>query len=175
MINPVAGSLPIALCLLLTQVAAKASVNPVPQLPGSEEVGAGELTWFGMTVYEAILYAAEGEYQPQLPHALKINYQFSFSADQLARRSLEEIERLYGKQPDRDRLVEQLQAVFRDVEQGEHILGVHYPGQGAEFYSAGELLGRLENPRMAEMFFGIWLEPDTREPGLRNQLLGSRQ
>jgi len=173
--SPVARCLAIILCLLLNQAAAKASVNPVPQLPGSEQVGAGELTWFGMTVYQAVLYAAKGQYQPALPHVLKINYQFSFTADQLARRSLQEIERIYGAQSDRDRLLQRLQAVFRDVQKGEHILGVHYPGQGADFYSAGELLGRLESPELAEMFFGIWLEPETREPDLRKQLLGSRQ
>lgn len=175
MIKPRLESLLAVLCLLLGQAVAQASVNPVPQLPGSQQVGAGELTWFGMTVYQASLFAPEGEYQPDLPHALKIDYQFSFSAHQLARQSLKEIERIHGKQPDRDRLVQQLQAVFRDVKKGEHILGVHYPGQGASFYSAGELLGKLTNSRLAEMFFGIWLDPDTREASLRKQLLGSRQ
>lgn len=133
------------------------------------------MTWFGMTVYQASLFAAAGVYKPDLPHALKIEYAFSFSAYQLAKQSLKEIERIHGQQPDRDSLLEQLQAVFRDVENGDYILGVHYPGQGANFYSAGELLGRLESSELAEMFFGIWLNPDTREPRLRNQLLGSRR
>ncbi len=175
MIKPAFGSLLIIFGLLLSQATAKASVNPIPQLPGSQQVGAGELTWFGMTVYQASLFAAAGEYQPDLPHALKIDYAFSFSAYQLAKQSLKEIERIHGKQPDRDSLVEQLQAVFSDVKKGVHILGIHYPGQGASFYSAGELLGRLDNSKLAEMFFDIWLNSATREPRLRNQLLGSRQ
>ncbi len=127
-----------------------------------------------MTVYQASLFATDGVYQPDRPYALKIDYQFSFSANQLATRSLKEIERIHGKQLGRDDLVKQLQSVFCDVKKGEQILGIHYPGQGADFYCAGELLGRLENPQLAEMFFSIWLNPDTREPQLRRQLLGSR-
>lgn len=173
--TPFLAGLPIVLCLLMGEALARASDSHVPQLPRSQIVGSGELTWLGATVYQASLYAAEGDYQPALPHALKIDYAFGFSADQLARQSLKEIERIHGKQSDRDNLQEQLQAVFRDVEKGEHILGVHYPGQGAAFYSDGELLGRLESPRLAGMFFGIWLSPETREPRLRTQLLGSRQ
>lgn len=160
---------------LLVQVTAAASSTLIKELSEFNEVGTGKLTWLGMTVYQASLFSADGQYQALLPHALKIDYQFSFSARQLAERSLKEIERIHGEQVDRDKLVERLQAVFRDVEKGEYILGVHYPGQGADFYGSGEMLGSLDNPQLARMFFDIWLDPDTREPGLRSQLLGERK
>ena len=169
------GILPVTLTLLLNLSSVQASVSKVHELSGYEQVGTGDLTWLGMTVYQASLYAPAGKYQPSLPHALKIEYRFSFSAAQLAERSLTEIERVHGKQDDRDLLLEQLLAVFSDVQRGDAIVGVHYPGRGASFYSKGELLGRWENAQLAERFFGIWLNADTREPRLRSQLLGSRQ
>ena len=138
-------------------------------------VGAGQLTWWGNKVYDAVLYAPDGSYHPDHPHAIKITYRLSFSQEQLASKSLQEIERIFGAQPGREERLRELQAVFRDVTRGDHILGVHYPGKGAEFYSENVMLGRLENVKFAEAFFSIWLDPATREPDLRAQLLGYRQ
>ena len=162
----------IAAALLVFSAALPATVPRLPELGDAQRVGAGALTWFGMTVYQASLFAADGVYQADRPHALRIDYRFGFSAQQLASRSLEEIERIHGRQPERDALLVRLRSVMRDVAPGEHLTAIHYPGRGAEFYSAGELLGRLENAELAAKFFTIWLAPETREPRLRDQLLG---
>jgi hypothetical protein len=138
-------------------------------------VGAGQLTWWGMTVYDAALLAPGGTYNADHPHAIKITYRFGFSQEQLAQKSLEEIERIHGRMADRAATLEVLKAVFRDVAKGDHILGIHYPGQGAEFYSDDRPLGRIEDAALAAAFFSIWLDPATREPGLRAQMLGYRQ
>ena len=160
------------LWLLLAVFAVNARLDPVPELPGSEPVGTGEFTWLGMTVYQATLYAPDGVYEPQRPHALRIRYAFSFSRERLARTSVQEIERIYGPQQDGQQLMRRLSAVFRDVAKGDQIIGVHHPGEGAAFYSAEGLLGRLDDPLLAEAFFAIWLDPRTREPDLRERLLG---
>jgi hypothetical protein len=34
------------------------------------------------------------------------------------------------------------------------------------------LLGTIDDPVFARAFFAIWLDPRTREPQLRNRLLG---
>ena len=149
-----------------------ANINESIEQAQLSAVGTGELTWWGIKVYDATLYAQDGSYHPDRPHAIRITYQLKFSREQLARKSLEEIERIFGTQPDRDALFQQLQTVFRDVTPGDHILGIHYPGQGAEFYSEDVLLGRIEDERLAAAFFSIWLDPETREPDLRAQMLG---
>jgi len=152
-----------------------ANINePIEQAQLSAE-GTGELTWWGIKVYDATLYARDGSYHPDHPHAIRITYQLKFSREQLARKSLEEIERIFGTQPDRDALFQQLQTLFREITPGDHILSIHYPGQGAEFYSEGVVLGRIEDERLAAAFFSIWLDPETREPDLRAQMLGYAQ
>ncbi len=158
--------------LLMVQLSAHASIAAVPELPQLKLVGAGQLSWWGMTVYDASLYAPDGAYRPDRPHAIKITYQFNFSQDQLARKSLEEIERMFGAAPDREAVFKRLKSVFRDVTKGDHIVGVHYPGRGADFYSEKVLLGRIEAADLAKAFFSIWLNPKTSEPDLRAQLLG---
>jgi hypothetical protein len=154
---------------------ATAGMEPMSELPHCRLVGAGDLTWFGMTVYRAALCTLDGEYRPGQPHALEITYRFSFTRDKLARVSLQEIERIFGPQQDRDEVEARLRAVFRDVANGDRITGIHHPGQGAVFYGNDVLLGRIGDAALAEAFFAIWLDPRTREPALRSKLLGRDQ
>ena len=175
MISFIGRHLWVLLILVSSSFDLHASINEPIEQAQLKAVGTGQLTWWGIKVYDATLYARDGSYHPDHPHAIKITYQFGFSREQLARKSLEEIERIFGAQPDYDELLQELQTVFRDVTHGDHILGVHYPGKSAEFFSEGVLLGRLENVRLAEAFFFIWLDPATRVPDLRAQMLGYGQ
>ena len=44
-------------------------------------------------------------------------------------------------------------------------------GAGARFFVNGRLQREVREPGFATRFFGIWLSPQTSEPGLREQLL----
>ncbi|MDJ0807002.1 MAG: chalcone isomerase family protein [Gammaproteobacteria bacterium] len=163
--------------LLLTfplTVYSSAVMEPSSGIPDYHPVGKGKLTWLGMTVYEATLLTPNGTFEPEQPFALRIDYRFGFSRTELAQSSIKEIEKLHGKHPDKATLRSQLESVFRDVANGDHIIGVYQPGEGAAFYSDNQLLGRLDNPELAQTFFSIWLSPHTREPELRAQLLGEQ-
>ena len=59
-----------------------------------------------------------------------------------------------------------------DVRSGDRLVGVYLPGQGAVFRSGGRVLGRVDDAEFARLFFGIWLSPQTSEPGLRQALVG---
>jgi hypothetical protein len=170
--HPVIISAPLWLLLLWTGFSVYASVEQLSQPPASWRVGSGKLTWLGLTVYQATLYAPQGEYRADLPHAIRIDYRFSFDRRQLAHSSLQEIEKLFGRRQDGEQVVQRLASVFCDVAKGDHILGIHYPGRWAEFHCNGELLGRIEDAALARAFFAIWLNPRTSEPELRDQLLG---
>ena len=161
--------------LLVASLQAFAGSALLSQLTASGEVGSGRLTWWGITVYDATLYAPGGEYRPDQAFALRISYRLGFRSEDLARRSLEEIERIHGQQPDPDSLVQRLARVFPDVDSGDDIVGLHLPGKGAEFYHNGSLYGRIDDVALAQAFFSIWLDPRTSEPGLRAHLLGERQ
>lgn len=135
-------------------------------------VGTGKLTWLGMKVYQATLYSDQGRYDPSQPHALAIDYRFSFTREQLVDRSLEEIEQIRGDIDDREMWRQQLQTVMVDVDKGDQLVGVHYPGQKAIFFHNQTWLGEITDPELASFFFAIWLHPKTSEPDLRAQLLG---
>jgi hypothetical protein len=166
-------SILIGLCLLLAGQPAQSSGVDIAGHPTLRPVGSGVLTWWGVTLYEATLLAPHGEYRPDTPHALEIAYRYRFSRQQLARATLKEIERLQGRRADRDALIERFGDLFSDVDAGDRLTGVHLPGEGADFYGPEGYLGRLQDPQLAAAFFDIWLDPATREPALRRQLLGA--
>jgi len=43
---------------------------------------------------------------------------------------------------------------------------------GCRFYVGDQLQHEIRDPEFAEAFFAIWLDPRTRDPELRQQLLG---
>ena len=161
------------LCLLLMAGQAIAKGSHIEAYPELRPVGSGPLKWFGVTLYDATLLAPGGEYRPDTIYALEIAYRYDFSRKQLAKATLKEIERLQGRRADRKAVVERFSQLFADVSAGERLIGVYLPGEGADFYGPQGYLGRLDDPRLAADFFHIWLDPRTREPDLRRQLLGA--
>jgi hypothetical protein len=66
----------------------------------------------------------------------------------------------------------ELERAFPDVRPGDRLVGVHLPGQPLRFYYNGALYSEIQEPRLAQAFFGLWLDPRTSEPEMRRRLLG---
>ena len=64
-------------------------------------------------------------------------------------------------------------ASFPDVQDGDTLVGINQPGVGASFYMNGKLLGEVNDPEFAKLFFSIWLHPNSSQPAMRNAMLGS--
>ena len=64
-----------------------------------------------------------------------------------------------------------LQAALPDVKPGDRLLGLYQPGAGAVFKMGGRVVGEVPDAEFSRLFFGIWLSPQTSEPGLRQQLI----
>jgi hypothetical protein len=167
------GSLGLLLLLSLVTGSVNARLNPLDDYPSFQSVGSGELTWLGFKVYQATLYAPLGQYGSTRPHAIEIVYNMAISREQLAKTSLKEIEKLRGAPlANREGVLDQFEQVFCDVSDGDSIIGLHLPGEGARFYTGSEYLGRIDDPQLAAAFFAIWLSPASTKPELRSGLLG---
>jgi hypothetical protein len=165
-----------ALVLALPLAAAEASM---PGLPEAVPAGSGRLTFFGLQVYDARLWVAPQFRRSEFgahPLALELSYLRGFSARDIARRSLDEMQR---EQPldaaVAQRWQDELQRLLPDVKKGDRLLGVHRPGQGAEFFHNGRRLGLVADAEFARRFFAIWLGPATSAPQLRDALLAGTQ
>lgn len=162
----------VLLCLLSTGALA----NWQESLPEARVVGAGELRLFGLRIYSARLWSPEQPLGADSPIALELTYHRAISREQLVDASVREIRRLYGDAVAAAQLAgwrEQMLRAFVDVEPGSRITGVYLPGQGARFYAGPELKHEVRDQDFARAFFAIWLDPRTRNPELRAQLLGA--
>ncbi|RON42618.1 chalcone isomerase family protein [Pseudomonas frederiksbergensis] len=161
---------------LLALIGTHALANWQDALPGAHIVGAGEFRVFGFDVYNARLWSVARPLAPDQPFALELIYQRSISRDDLVKASVDEIKRLSGTSVSAEQLAgwqTQMQQSFVDVQAGTRITGVYLPGQGARFFVGQQLQHEVKDPQFARAFFDIWLDPRTRNPELRQQLLGT--
>ncbi|HHW63543.1 MAG TPA: hypothetical protein GX403_06235 [Rhodocyclaceae bacterium] len=167
----------LACCMLLALETGHALGLP-PQLAAStaglREVGRGELRWLGFKLYDAALWAsARGEAAIDGAHLLSIRYARAISSERLVSVSLDEMRRLgYADEARLARWGEVLAAALPAVAAGDTLAALHRPGEGAVFWHQDRPIGEIRDPELARAFFAIWLDPRTREPGLRAQLLG---
>jgi Chalcone isomerase-like len=161
--------------------ARRAWATPMPaevasELTASKLHGAGRLTWFGLSVYDARLWAGERFSAAQFdrePLALELQYARALQGKQIAERSLVEMQRFGAvAEADAARWLASMTQLFPDVAAGDRLTGVHRPGESARFYFNGKLRGEVRETDFARRFFGIWLSPQTSEPKLRLALLG---
>lgn len=173
--------------LLLNGVPAQASnlttpLNPpapwpevAASLPQASWSGSAQLRVFGLAIYQAQLWVGAGfrarDYG-QFPLALSLTYQRRVSAQAMAERSLDEMQRQSplsaAQQADWQAA---LQTLLVDVAANDRLTGVHLPEQGARFWLNGRRLGEVADPLFSRRFFGIWLDTTTSQPDLRAALL----
>lgn len=165
----------IALAQVGSANAATAS-TPAP-LAGARMVGQGSLRFLGFDVYRARLWVQSGFEADNFgahPLALELTYQRNFTAQAIAKRSIEEMRRVGEFTAQQAaRWQQALQEALPDVKEGDRLLGLHQPGVGAVFKMGGRVVGEVPDAEFSRLFFGIWLAPQTSEPGLRRELLAA--
>lgn len=150
--------------------------EPWQPAPQARLRGEGELRVWGLAVYRARLWT-EPDFDPQdyaaHPFWLELEYARAFSAEAIARRSLEEMRRQGPISAAVGQAWEAaLRGVLPDVRAGDRLLGGYRPGEGAWFAHGTRQLGRVADPDFARRFFGIWLSDSASAPALRTALLG---
>ena len=155
------------------------SASPAASTPlaGARLVGQGTMRFLGFEVYRARLWAQPGFDADQYsahPLALELTYQRNFTAEAIAKRSIEEMRRVGSFTPQQaTRWQQALQAALPDVKPGDRLLGLYQPGAGAVFKMGGRVVGEVADAEFSRLFFGIWLSPQTSEPGLRQELIAA--
>ena len=145
-------------------------------LPAAELVGKGKLTFFGLEVYESSLWAAPSFKALAFENhsfALELHYLRNFTAIDIAKRSIDEMQRMEPVPDQKVALwIKTLSESFPNVNKGDRIVGVHKPGVGVTFWHNGKRSGEIRDAEFSRQFFSIWLSPKTSEPKLRLALLG---
>ena len=144
-------------------------------LPSGRRLGQARLRFFGLSVYDAALWVEPGFDVAQLDShrfVLDLHYLRTLYGKAIAERSLKEMRGVGTvSEAQAERWLDAMLKLFPDVKGGDHIAGLHLPGQGARFTLNDRPLGEVPDPDFARLFFAIWLSPATSEPEMRTQLL----
>jgi hypothetical protein len=156
-------------------VSAPAFADWRADVPSAQLVGEGEFSVLGFRLYRAQMWSAHAPVDYGEPFALHIVYTRGLTRERLADTGISEMKRLAAT-PIPDDTLERwrsnmLQA-FVDVAPGDQLSAVFMPGKGVRFYAGERMTGEFDDMAFARAFFGIWLDPLTRAPTLRKQLLG---
>jgi len=151
------------------------------QVPQAALVGKGDLKFFFKHVYEARLFAPNGEWSgilvagepvPQ-PFALELIYGMGLKGADIARRSIIEMEK-QGVSGDEKlaRWQQSMLDIFPNVKDGTRLIGVMLANGETTFFNGEQEIGTITDPEFGVAFFNIWLSDKTSEPALRQKLLG---
>ena len=182
-----AGGLLLARACVVVPVRASTTLAPpaappaevAAALPAARLVGQGTLRWFGLAVYEARLWAADGFDALRFdahPFALELRYLRRLDGPAIAERALDEMRR-GGPIADAEAATWRaaMRAAFPDVAPGDRLTGVHEPAQGTRFHFNGRVTGEIGDTAFARRFYAVWLGPHTSQPALRADLIGARR
>lgn len=146
-------------------------------VPQARVLGHGSFRWFGLKIYDAVLWSGprglSGTLPSDRPFALDLRYARSLPGKKISDASSEQIQKLgMGTAEQRMRWQQDMHKLFPDVQEGTRLTGVYVPAAGVRFYLDGKLLGMIDDPQFADAFFAIWLSEKTTAPQLRQALLG---
>jgi hypothetical protein len=131
--------------------------------------------------YVAALYLPE-DVAPEralqdVPKRLEIEYFWAIDAADIARAGEEILAR--NVPPERMEALasrlEQLHALYEDVEPGDRYALGYVPGRGTELSRNGAVLGTIEGADFARAYFSIWLGEAPIDDSLREQLMTRRE
>lgn len=146
----------------------------LPDLPDLKPQGQAQMRFLGLRIYDIRLWVrdqVDAQNWATQHLALELEYARSLSGKEIAKRSLAEMRRQGEISEAKAKTwLAEMEAAFPDVKAGDRITGLQEPGTAAQFYINGKAGRRVADAEFAKLFFGIWLAPQTSEPGLRDKL-----
>lgn len=142
-------------------------------VPNAQKVGEARMSVMVWDVYDAALFAPDGQWNDDQPFALQIVYLRDLKGDKIADRTVQEMR----KQGFHDEVKlatwhTQMSEIFPDVRNGDALTGIYMQGGQTVFYYGDQEVGRISDAQFGAKFFSIWLSPSSSAPDVRLGLLG---
>ncbi len=136
--------------------------------------GQGTFRKLLLKVYDATLWTDAKEFTMDKPFALVLTYDLGIDGDDIADRSIEEMEKV-APIPDgkTEAYHQELLKIIPNVKSGDTLTALYDPKKGVSFFHNDKPKGSIHDLAFARQFMGIWLSPNTSEPKLRGNLLGN--
>lgn len=155
---------------------------PPPELamwPDARLHGEIRFRYWGFHAYDAQLWVRPGfdaQRHMASPFALCLTYARQLDALAISERAIEEIERQTRVTPELEkRWMGLLMKSMATVQPGDRLTGVNLPPDRANFFHNARPTAEMADATLVPLFFGIWLSPQTSQPGMRKALLKGPQ
>ena len=144
-------------------------------LPGVQPLPQQRLSIWGFDIYDARLWVRPGfSVTSYSAHAfvLEVSYLRSLEGAAISKRSIDEMRKVGAFSRDQENnWLKAMLNIFPNVQKGDRLQAVYAPNAGAEFFFNDKVIGRIQDPLFAQLFFGIWLHESTSAPALRQAWL----
>lgn len=145
-------------------------------IQNADLVGEARLKVMFWNIFDAQLFAPDGQYSESRPFALSLSYLRQLDSRKLVDSTIEE---MAGQgRFDSQELAKweaELNEIFPDVDKNTTITGVRDENGHTLFYQNGQPIGKIANERFTRGFFDIWLGESSSQPELRKRLLSIQQ
>jgi Chalcone isomerase-like len=140
-------------------------------LPGAKPSSQQRLSIWGFDIYDARLWVRPGfSVASYSAHAfvLEVSYLRNLEGESISKKSIDEMRKVgpFSREQESNWLKAMLD-IFPNVQKGDRLQAVYAPNAGAEFFLNDKVIGRIQDPLFAQLFFGIWLHESTSAPALR--------
>ncbi len=136
-------------------------------------IGESDLKYFGLKVYRAELWCEKTQFSYEQKFAIHLTYNMNFAKEDLARRSIEEIEKIHALSDlEKKNYYQQLLQIFANVKKGDEKVALFSPKKGVEMYYNNKLIGKINDLKLARLFVDIWLDERGSFPQVTKKLLG---
>ena len=135
-------------------------------------VGQGRLSVMIWDVYDATLFAPEGQWTKESPFALRLSYLRTITGRDIVDHTIE----LIRDQGINNEILladwhSQLMAIIPTVHEGTSLTGISTKDGRTIFFENDREIGRITDTEFGKYFFNIWLGKNTTHSGLRSKLL----
>ena len=142
-------------------------------IPTARMVGQSRLKMYFFKIYDATLYAPNGQFDQTQPFALSLGYLRDFDGADIAQRSIDEMRDLgYRDTAQLAQWLIQMELSFPNIIAGDVLTGVVAEQPPPRFSFHGKPTHTVADPEFTQAFFAIWLDSKTSQPKMRIQLLG---
>ena len=144
-------------------------------LPGVQPLPQQRLSVWGFDIYDARLWVRPGfSMASYSAHAfvLELSYLRSLEGTAISKRSIDEMRKVGAFSRDQENMwLKAMLGIFPNVQKADRLQAVYAPNAGTEFFLNDKVIGRIQDPLFAQLFFGIWLHESTTAPALRQAWL----
>lgn len=173
--------LTLLLMLMLNLPAAAADVPPLPTTIAAQSaaplklLGEARYRKLGFSVYQVSLWTAGPTHDATKPFALQLLYRRDLSRDTLIDGVMDGIrEQKTADTATYARWTKLMSDALPDVVEGDTIIGLSRPGQNALLFHNGKLIMTIEDQKLADAFFNVWLGA-TADEDMRAKLLAQNK